>query len=765
MADYFTEKVEEATQRIPTMEHMLGKGLLQPFNNTNSGARKIMHGVHRDHVFPLMNGEKAIIETGYEIRFGDLSSSVLSTDSNYQVVAKISKFSFSPNHHYYMIIRDMKSKRLDVIERISYHHITENYGYLYNNSYIDSLLPGDYIPENTIVQKSLAFDEYNNRKDGVNFNVAYMSLDQNMEDSIIISDEAAARLTSPLIKPVQIPINENYIPLNLYGNDKVYKCIPDIGEDIRDNILIALRKEKKEEMIFSESVDRLRKIMMSDEKKLLTGKVIDVNIYCNNPENLNSYHNSQFKLYYDELMRMSQEFVSAVLPYEMDGYEISYELQKLYANSKRILNHDQFIDKKPFSNIILEVVVLEELKLLEGDKASNRYGGKGVVSKIMPKSMMPKFENHGKLESVDVLFNTFTMYNRQNPGQKFELSINHVSHQIITEIATGKYTIQQSFDMILKFLDIVVPEQAQAVRGTLSNMDEEEQRFFLESFILDGDIHVSTKPISDSFDIDRLKKLYDAFPWVQRYKLFVPIQDSNGQIRFIPARRDIIVGKEYIFRLKQFAEEKFSANSLSATNIKGVNTKSKANKNYMELHSNTPIRFGNMEINNFNHLGPETVIENLMIHSVSPDARRLVKKFYTENPYNINIELDQESKNVEAAITNTYLKAIGRRLVFKKVKKDRVKITINPLHFKSSPVVSPIRFLKDISQAETNEEYMKRMEIEARRKADHSKINPIKFYGVDQARKRAQQKTNKKAYETRDLNPRQRAELEEREGH
>ena len=54
--------------------------------------------------------------------------------------------------------------------------------------------------------------------------------------------------------------------------------------------------------------------------------------------------------------------------------------------------------------------------------------------------------------------------------------------------------------------------------------------------------------------------------------------DSNGNYRFVKARRNIVVGKEYMFRLKQFAEEKFSATSLSATNIRGENTKSKANK-------------------------------------------------------------------------------------------------------------------------------------------------------------------------------------------
>lgn len=755
MADYFTEKVEEAQQRIPTMEHMLGKGLLQPFNNTNSGARKIMHGVHRDHVFPLINGEKAIIETGYEIRFGDRSSSVTSTDANYFVVAKISKFSFSPNHHYWLIVEDRENKKLDMIERISYEYITEEYGYLYNNQFVDSLYPGAYIPKDTIVQKSLAFDEYNNRKDGVNFNVAYMSLDQNMEDSIIISQAAADKLVSPLIKPVQIMINENNIPLNLYGTDNVYKCIPDIGEEIKDNILIALRKEKKEEMVFTESVDRLRKPMMSDEKKLLTGRVIDVNIYCNNPENLNQYHNGQFKMYYNELQRMSTEIVTAITPFVSQGYTISYDLEQLYANSKRVMNHDQYIDKKTFSNIILEVVVLEEKELMEGDKVSNRYGGKGVVSKIVPTDQMPIFGNEN--ERVDIIFNAFTMYNRQNPGQIFELSINHIGHEIIRYIRNNNISIQQAFDMIIRFIELVVPEQADSMRKTISEMNQYELQFFLESFIRDQDIQISTKPITDSFDIDRLLNLYTTFPFVQHMDLKVPITDSTGKIRFINARRKIIVGKEYIFRLKQFAEDKFSATSLSATNICGYNAKSKANKNFLELHSNTPIRFGNMEINNLNHLGAEPVVENLLLHSLSPKARKSVRQLYTCDPFNVDIKLDNEATNRGPEIINTRLKTIGRRIVFKKIPKLRHKLTIAPISFDKEPIRTPIHFIKEKID-DLNKFYEEMDIVEKKKKDDPNLIQPLKFPAIDLERSRERMRINKIIVKNRKKTLRQIAE-------
>jgi DNA-directed RNA polymerase beta subunit len=370
----FSDKVQEFSKDLKAPEQMLGKGLNIPMNTANSGARKLMFNVHSDHKLQLMHPEKAILETGYEMRFGDYSSSITKADTDYVVVAKISKFSFAPNHHYWLILKEVNSNKLDVVERISYHHITESYGYLYNNEFLDNLEVHSIVPNNSILQKSLSFDEYNNRRDGVNFNVCYLALDDNMEDSIIFSDAAAARFTAPSIKPVQIMINDNDIPLNIYGDDKCYKVIPDIGEDIVDANLIALRKEKKEEAYFTQSVDQLRRIMMSDTKKQTHGKVIDVNIYCNNPDILTSHYYEQLKMYYDETQRYNSEIVSTLLPYAAQGYDMSYDLKKLFANAKRVMNHDPYMDKRPFSNIILEIDVLEELKMHPGDKSSNRYG-------------------------------------------------------------------------------------------------------------------------------------------------------------------------------------------------------------------------------------------------------------------------------------------------------------------------------------------------------------------------------------------------------
>ena len=120
----YSDIIDKNMQNKPSVESMLGYGLVLPFSNAVSGARQILFSNQRGHVFPLICPEKAILETGYEIRFGDYSSSVTKADSDYTVIAKISKFSFAPNHHYWLILKDNKRNYLDVVERISYHYNT-----------------------------------------------------------------------------------------------------------------------------------------------------------------------------------------------------------------------------------------------------------------------------------------------------------------------------------------------------------------------------------------------------------------------------------------------------------------------------------------------------------------------------------------------------------------------------------------------------------------------------------------------------------------
>lgn len=666
------DSLQEVDQQLEYPEQMLAKGKLQPFNCSSSGARKLLFSTQVNHIIPIHNPQIPFVGTGYENKYGDLSSSIIKSGPECEVVSIIPVYSFAPRQRYYMIVRDHNGV-YKVFERKSYDHTTEKYGYVFNNTFIDSLSVGDIIKENSIMRKSSSYDDFGNRQDGVNLICAYMATDRTMEDSVIVSESGAKKMRSSLIEEVNIIFNDNDIPLNLYGKYELgeFKCMPDIGEEINNGILCGIRRENREESLFTQSYDRLKEIMMSDDKFTLEGTVIDIDIKSNNPNILDNFYNVQLKKYYNESMNCALnivETVNNILANEPSAV-LDYDLQKLFTNSKRILNGDQYIkDGKVFTNTVATITVLKDEPLNVGDKTSDRYGGKGVVSFILPDHMMPCTE-YG--EVVDIIINQSTCVNRLNPGQLFETSLNHIGSSICRYIRTNLLSPRESLSMIIDFVDIVSKEEANELRNILEKYNEEELEFFIDSIIRDGMIYLSLKPISDNMTLDKLVLLYEKFPWVKQTRLIVPIEDSNGNLRYVNSRRNIICDKKYMYRLKQLSEDKFSSTSLSSTNIRNLNTKSKSSKAYKSLHSNTPIAMGTMEVDDLSSLGMEYIVTFLMIHSVSPEARRLCEEMLTGDPFSIDINLNETATNRSVEILNTYMKTKGLKLVFKKTRKNK----------------------------------------------------------------------------------------------
>lgn len=691
--------ITDLRNRIEKPEQILGRSLLQPFCNTNSGSRKLMHSTHLEQRLPLLNPEVPLIQTGYENEFGKYASSFHVSDDEYIVLRKIQKFQDHHDHHYFLIIQNTTTGELDIIEKIDYEFITETYGFLYNNSSLNKLEPisndGELTEKNVIHQgdvykKSMAYDDYNNRRDGVNLLTAYISTSKNTEDSVIISESAAKRLASPLIKPVTIIINENDILLNIYGNEYEYKSFPDIGEDVIDNLLTVVRREKKEESLFTHSYNRLTDFLMSDDKFIVSGKVIDVDVYCNNPETINgSAYNTQIKKYNDNKLRYMNEVVLAVKEIQEthnNTLKMSYNLQKFLYESNNILAGVQYINDRPFTGTILNITVLEENEIKIGDKVSDRYGGKGVVSFILPDEEMPIIAQ--TREPVDILFNSCTCVGRLNPGQMFETSATFVGKKIIDFILLNILTPSESLELVRNYMQLIGCNMDNYIEDILDpNNSEEMIAEYVNSIVQDSGIMLSLEPISESMTIDTLGAIYNEFTWAKPYEMIMPIRDSAGNIRYTKSRRPMIIGSKYIYRLKQYGEDKFSATSSSATNIRNLNTRSKANKQYKSPHTRTPIRFGDMEAGNLNHMGNEIVACTMMMYSSSPHARRSVQTLYTGNPFDVNIKLDNKAKNRNVEIINARLKTCGYRLVFKKIPK---KLTCPVKRLRRDIVVRPV---------------------------------------------------------------------------
>lgn len=689
-------ELEEEEKQLPSNEYALGKGLLQPFNSTNSGSRKIMQIIQKEQAMQLQKSETAIVMTGYENQFGELSSSFIRADETYVVLNRIAKYNMSSEiskSNYWLILLNSETGMIHTVQRISYKHITESYGYNLDTSYLDSLDEGDVIPKGTPIVKANSFDSANNKCDGVNLTTIYMATALTTEDPIVLSESAANKFKAPLFNKTQIVVNDNDILLNLYGDTEHYKTFPDIGEDISKGILCGVRRERKDdEALYSQSVEHLKELMISDEKYIGSGKVIDINIYCNNPEKLDSVmYNNQVAKYYYEYLEFCKAVVETITPLLNTGLKMTYDAQRLYYNCKDVIEGKAYIKDKVFNNIIMEIVTMQEQPLRTGDKITDRYGGKGVVSAILPDELMPKYQQFNKWTPVDAIYNSSTIINRENPGQSFETEITYIGCKIIEYIANWWWRyrnemdeLYESFqenaefgslneyeDMIYRYLKCLSENEAKAYFDNIMKADTYTRYSMMDSIISDGAIYVVMKPISESMSIDKLAKLYKEFPWIDANEILVPQQGSNGQYRFIKARRKLITGKKYIYRLKQFAEEKHSAVSLASTNIRSENTKSKANKLHKSAHATTPVKFGEMEFEDLVHMNVEIVIQVLMMLSSSPSARRLNQQLLVGDPFDIDVKLDTDSKSRSVEIVNAYLKTMGLRLVFQKIPKDK----------------------------------------------------------------------------------------------
>ena len=730
MEQNFMEDLENNVNRINHKEEILGKGLCQPFVDCNSGSRKLMFAVHIEQSLPLTNPEVPFVMTGYEQGFSDRSSSIIKADADYEVVGKISKFKDNPQHHYYLILKNISNNHLNVIERKEYMYSTETYGYAYDNTILDNLDISYEVPKNEMLRKSTAYDESMNPANVVNLLSTYVATDVTMEDSMWISESAQKKLSARLYKRITININDNDILLNLMGNSDTYKSFPMIGEEIQGGILCAVRRENGSESLFTQQVEMLKTILMSDDKYTPgDGTVIDLDIHCNNPEMLKlKYSNSQVLYYYNDHIRFIREFVETIdklmKQYDITQKELEFELGKMYYNFKEELNGAQFRSQKIYNGTILEFTVKEVNIPSIGDKLSNRYGGKGVIAKILPDDQMPYLTLTN--EHVELLINSSTCVNRENVGQWHELSLTHVGKCITDMIKLGYFNTDEAFQEIIKFLGFCSPREAEDMAKSLNVLSSEDKDIFLQSILDSGNIIMSIEPMTESMSLDMLSELYDAFPYVTQRTLMVPIQGSNGKLRFIAARRPGVIGHLAIYRLQQYAQEKHSVTSLSSTNLRNENSRNKANKYYKAIHQATPINFGDMEMGDLGHLGFENVITLLMIHSVSPHARRLVERMFIDDPYLVDIKLDKDSSNRSAEILNTYLKAIGYKLVFEKTPKNKIKpFTIKPISRNSvgGQLEKPFIFL-DKNQILQNFEdwlnYLYKCEIAKNKK-------PIKF--------------------------------------
>lgn len=659
-------------------EQLLGKGLLMPNNPTNSGSRKILHSTQVEQIHAITNPEPPHIQTGYEDELGIFSSSYIEADDDFVLVSKINKFNGVglENHHYFLIVYKVHKKEYHLIEVCTYQYITETFGTIFDNTNINNMVNNaqmninNIIKKDSVIRKSASFNDLNERCDGVNLLTGYKASEYTKEDGILISESAAFKLRAPLVNMTTIQMNDNDIPLNLYGDNTIYKVIPDINEETNYGTICALRRENSEHVLFSQTYERLQTLLISDDRINGKGKIVDIDIYVNNPSILEGEYYQQLKYYYDNKNRYYKEIVDIVNQIKKNDpfAKFTDELSEMYDMGNDILNGKEYINNaKQFSNIIIDIVTIEESFLNESDKVTNRYGGKGCISKIVPDEYMPMLEDGRRLE---IEYTPPSSISRSNTGLLFEQSVNFILDRMLENIKDSKESYiseyawaEASYEV---YNDIIgrISESMGKYLSVINKLLTKEKRLeIINSIIEDGHINVSVDPATEIMTLDKLESIYNDYN-IEPYTVFVPIERSTGKVDMVPARRKIVASNQYIYRLKQYSEDKLSAVSISTTNMRGENAKSNSKKMKKALYSKTCIKMGNMETGNQLQLNPDVVVTNLLLNSLAPLARKSFLELLSGDTRDINIKLLEDASNRAAEIVNIKLKSIGLQLEF-----------------------------------------------------------------------------------------------------
>ena len=638
----------------------LAKDLLSLADKMSS-SRNILFSNNMEQFLVLENPEIPRIFTNFEREVGKYSSSYWQSDREWVVVDKISKFpDIDPNLNYVLILRDNEGYH-EIIERKMNESLTENYTYLYHNEVFDTKQPGDSIDPGEILRRSYSFDEDMNYRFGINAKAVYMILNDTIEDAIICSESLANRMVHYYAFNVDVNINENDILLNLYGDLHEYKSFPDVGDPLNGRLLCARRRIEYEKALFDLQDQRLMEINYNTDTPFYcnsnANRLIDIDIYSNRPiELLEQYpYNRQIVRY----LRYSIEYhqrIYDVLKQIIENHPDSYsdDISHVYRRCADILqtNRKWRSDNNEFNNLVIVFKVIGRAPLHVGSKLANRFGGKGIVSKILPDDEMPVTEDG---ERVDIVLNALGVVGRLNPGQLFEVELNFISNEIVRRMKQMD-SLDDQYDYLLDYLERINPVQAREFRAYLGTLSSFERRVVM-SDVFDEGIYLHQPPFWGNVKFDDICELYKYYDWIKPKVCY-----WRGKRIETP----LVVGEEYMLKLKHEPLSKFSARSTSHVNLRGLPSKSLKYKRNQILYSKTPIRFGEMEIGNlFLSNEPELLMRLLSSYSFSQESRfELVNYLLTHEIFESQeIPISNIYDNHNRRVLDVFFKSLGIRMV------------------------------------------------------------------------------------------------------
>lgn len=424
---------------------------LHPDNRLSETARRVPFLSYTDSVrahmassmlkqsIPLVNAERPLVDTGNYEEFQDNTLNE-KLDVEEGVVTKVDEEGVT--------IETPEGKEIKYQRRSAIQSVHDVSVYLEPKVKVgQKVKAGDVITGAVNLEK----DTY---KSGINTLVLFHAMFGLVnEDALVVSESYAEKTKSYSIINLSIDIKTN----------ETIKDIVPIGTDLTaKQPIVELHKKinlSSTNKGFNEKLGGLDGELNASE--YLVSKTLEVpnNYFVATLSDIYLQENKYLKK--SERTPQCEETKSYIESFDMDRKAI-YKRFPDYIAADRIseLDQDEKEKKKGVSHT-LRVRLIVKTPLMVGSKLTNRYGGKGVISKILPDDKMPvMIDERGNKKTVDVVMNPYATINRKIPSVTMETLLTRVAHRIYEIVEEKKKSDPES---IIPFLEKYYP-------GRYSNM-------------------------------------------------------------------------------------------------------------------------------------------------------------------------------------------------------------------------------------------------------------------------------------------------------
>ena len=648
------------TTRVPFAEEqptdidirLLGLTGLNPYARHNSSPRAAMFTKHIGQMLTISNPEIRRIQSGIDREFGrythsvkfNNNSTVLRVIPQYPAALKTSNIRYNPLTTVIYEDADSDIQEVCVKQIPGYHTLHQQFGFNYkkNKRFSDYIREGSNIAAGTIVANSPNVDDDGNYRFGVNAKVAYTSQVGGIEDGIVVSESFLEKLKINIYEDRVIQFGTKQLPLNMYGNEDFFKIIPDVGERIREDGVLAVLRDFDIDLAPADlSVEAMQEPNTFDEYIYghPNAEIVNIRIthnpskddimLTNMDEQLQKYLNAQTR-YYNEIVKEYNR-----LRRETNGrVRISNELHRLVADAMAMTDEKNRLKYNDKNNKLdcwaLTITFRYQLKADIGYKLTDLSGGKGVICGVKPDHEMLMDADGNR---ADIEMDADSVAKRMNLAKLYEQYVNAsgsatqktIAKMIEKDSSPKGYEI--AFEYALGFYKLTSPFTYEMVgRAGLDPKDH------VDELIRDG-FYLSVPPDNPINHIDMVRLLQEHYP-----ACYGPCTYVGQTGKTITTKNPILIGEVYFILLDKIAVD-FSSVSSAKLQHYGLPAKPNKRNKYSGPTRVSPTRTaGESEVRLFVNVAGGAAAADLLDRSTNPLVHQQIVKGILESEHPANVD-------------------------------------------------------------------------------------------------------------------------------